>query len=203
MCDIKVRLAVPKDAGQILDIYAYYVENTAISFEEAVPNVQQFSDRIAETTAKYPYIVVEIDGVVRAYTYASAYRTRAAYRFDVETSIYMAQELVGRGIGKIMYTALFALLYEMNYYNIYAGITQPNEPSVRMHESMGFIPAGTWHGTGYKFGKWHDVKLMQKVLRQRVDKPKEPIAISDVPPEIICKVFMQCLNSLETVNKPQ
>ena len=202
MPDIEVRLAHPGDAAQILGIYAHYVENTTVSFEEAVPTIQEFSSRIANISEKYPYIVLTVDGVVRAYTYASQYRARAAYRFDVETSIYMAHELCGMGIGKIMYTALFELLPEMNYYNAYAGITQPNAKSTKMHESMGFTAAGTWYGTGFKHGRWVDVKLLQKALRPRDEVPEEPLAVVDLPEALIKRVFSSCTDKVrQTMNK--
>ena len=204
MHNITVRFAEESDAAEILDIYTYYIEHTAVSFEETAPTVPEFAARIANTSAKFPYIVLVVDGVVRAYAYASPYRARAAYRFGAELSVYIAHSYQSRGIGKALYSALFEMLYAMNYYNLYAGITQPNEPSMKLHESMGFVPAGTWHNTGYKHGRWHDVKLLQKVLRSHDTPTSEPIPINELSEDIKASALKTCVGAIEeSVNKAQ
>jgi phosphinothricin acetyltransferase len=161
-----IRRAALADAPAILAIYAPYITETPVSFETEVPLLQDFVRRMENIMAEYPYLVCEIDGNIAGFAYASKHRERAAYRFGADVSIYIHPAYHRRGIGKALYTALFALLKEQNIYTLYAGITLPNDGSVGLHKSLGFAAAGTFRNAGYKQGKWHDVIWLEKPLRE-------------------------------------
>lgn len=167
---ITLRKAEEKDGDALAEIYRYYVENTAITFEYVAPDGKEFADRIAHKTEKYPFIVAEEDGTPVGYAYASQYRERAAYSWDVETSVYVAASHRGKGIGKRLYSALEEILKLQNVVNLYACITHPNPQSVSMHEAMGYKYAGRLHFAGFKFGEWHDVTWFEK----QISFPDEP-----------------------------
>ena len=170
---ITLRRATEKDGNALAAIYKYYVENTAITFEYIAPNGKEFAERIARKSEKYPFIIAEENGVPVGYAYASQYRERAAYSWDVELSVYIDTSYQGRVIGKRLYTALEKLLDMQNVVNLYACITYPNPHSVAMHESLGFKYIGRFHRTGFKRGEWHDVFWLEK----QISFPTEPIDI--------------------------
>jgi phosphinothricin acetyltransferase len=171
MHTVTLRYATPGDTRAVLDIYAPYVRETPVTFEETVPSVEEFAERIAGFSAQFPYLVCTEQGAVTAYAYASPHMTRAAYRFDVQTSVYAAPEHHGRGMGTALYHCLFALLAAQGYYNAYAVITVPNEKSIGLHQSLGFTPVGLYHNTGYKFGAWHNVAWLEKTLTDHSQRP--------------------------------
>ena len=162
------------DAEKLLEIYAPYVENTAISFEYAVPTAEEFADRIETETAKYPYIkAVDESGNIFGYAYACSFKSRPAYARAVETSIYVRQDSRRRGTGRLLYEELERLLKDMGILNMNACIVYPREgrddervtkDSVRFHEKMGFSQAGHFHDIGYIFDKWYDVIWMEKSI---------------------------------------
>lgn len=174
-------MATPADSVAILNIYAPYVQDTAVSFETEVPPLEEFTARIERISAKYPYLVYEADGKVVGYAYASRHRERAAYCYDVDLSIYFAPEHHGTGKAARLYGALFALLAELGYCNTYAAYTEPNEKSRRFHEKCGFSPVGTFHHTGYKFGRWHDVTWVEKALKTPEQRPALLKSIRELP----------------------
>jgi phosphinothricin acetyltransferase len=110
------------------------------------------------------------------YAYAGRHHERAAYRWGVDVAIYLDSSCHRRGIGRALYSALFPMLIAQGYYTAYAGITLPNDGSEGLHRAMGFKPAGVYHGTGYKLGKWHDVIWLEKMLQPFSPTPGEPIA---------------------------
>ena len=173
-----IRFAVPGDAQEILSIYAPYVTDTCISFETEVPVVDQFTERISSTIAKYPYLVYCLDNRIVGYAYASRYRERAAYKYSADVSVYVAPEYHRHGIGKALYEKLFELLRAQSIYTIFAGITQPNEASMGLHLSLGFTEVGTYHNVGYKHGKWHDVTWLEKPLREYDHPEKSDTGVS-------------------------
>lgn len=162
---ITLRKATLSDGEALAKIYKYYVENTAITFEYVAPDAEEFSSRIAHKTEKYPFIVAEEDGHPVGYAYASEYRERAAYAWDVELSVYVDIAHQGKGIGPRLYSALERLLAIQNVANTYACITDPNPHSVTMHEAMGFKYIGRFHRAGFKMGQWHDVLWFEKQLK--------------------------------------
>ncbi len=159
-----IRMATPADAAQILDIYAPFIKNTATSFEMEVPTVAQFAQRMAHYLAEAPWLICEEDQVIIGYAYASPHRGRAAYQWNREVSVYVHNHHYRKGIARLLYETLFELLSLQGYTNALAGIVQPNEASVRFHESLGFEKVGTYRNIGYKLGAWRDVAWYEKFL---------------------------------------
>ena len=157
-----VRIATPFDAENILKIYAPYVENSEITFEYTVPSVEEFAWRIECLLKRYPYLVAELDGEIVGYTYASAFKERAAYDWSVETSIYVKQGYHGIGIGKTLYSKLEECLKEQNVKILNACITFPNPQSISFHNSFGYKQVAHFSSCGYKHGKWCDMIWMEK-----------------------------------------
>jgi phosphinothricin acetyltransferase len=168
-----IRSAEPRDAEQILAIYAPFITDTAVSFELELPDADEIRRRIAEVRTKYPWLVWEEEGRVLGYAYASSHRARPAYQWSVETSVYIQAEARRGGIARRLYEELFRRLREQGYYNAFAGITLPNPASVGFHESMGFEPVGVYPKIGYKQGMWHDVGWWSLRLRDD-DEPSQP-----------------------------
>lgn len=158
------------DAARILAIYAPYVIDTDISFETEPPAPEAFAERIRGIQSAYPYLVCLVDGELAGYAYASKHHERAAYRYSVDVSIYVAPNFHRRGVGRALYLELFDRLKERGFYTAFAGITQPNEKSVGLHASLGFTEVGVFHRAGYKHGRWLDVLWMEKPLRDSYDK---------------------------------
>ena len=177
---ILIREATPEDAPLLLEIYAYYVERTAITFEYDVPSVKEFRDRILHTKEKYPYLVIEEDGVIRGYAYAGVFKGRAAYDRSCEMTIYLDREAAGRGpgsgrgLGRKLYEALEEELKARGILNLYACIGVPAENagadeyldhnSEQFHAHMGYTTVGTFHLCGYKFGRWYNMIWMEKMI---------------------------------------
>ncbi|WP_035611677.1 arsinothricin resistance N-acetyltransferase ArsN1 family B [Haloferula sp. BvORR071] len=169
-----IREATLADAAPIQAIYAAIVRDTVISFEIDPPTVGQMEDRMQAIQQRFPWLVCEIDDEVAGYVYASAHHERAAYQWSVNVSVYIHPDYHRRGIGRALYTSLFALLRLQGIYNAYAGITLPNPGSVGIHESMGFEPVGIYKQVGYKFGAWHDVGWWSLALRPLDPEPAAP-----------------------------
>lgn len=161
-------------------IYAPYVTDTSVSFETEPPDADELRRRIEAGGDLYPWFVAEADGVLLGYASASAFRTRRAYRFTVETSVYLATDAVGRGIGRRLYTLLLETLEAQGFAQAVGAISLPNPASVRLHEALGFTPAGTYHDVGFKLGGWHSVGLWQRGLAILGDRPQEPKRVSQV-----------------------
>lgn len=176
----RIRLAAAPDAAAIAAIYAPYCDATVISFEEAAPSVEEMGRRIAAIGATRPWIVLEDDGAVIGYAYASAHHERAAYRWAVSTAIYISRAHHRRGAGRALYTTMFALLRELGYRQATAGITLPNPASVALHAAFGFEPVGVYRHIGYKMGGWHDVGWYQVELQPASARPADPRSIRDL-----------------------
>ncbi|WP_224447549.1 arsinothricin resistance N-acetyltransferase ArsN1 family B [Haloprofundus salilacus] len=175
-----IRLATQKDADDVRRIYEPFVRDTAISFETTPPTENEFRERIATTLEAHPWVVYERDGRVVGYAYAGAHRKRDAYRWSVDSSVYVADDARRRGVARGLYTALFGILEAQGYVNVYAGTTLPNPASVGFHRTMGFEPVGVYKKVGYKRGEWHDVQWLSRALRPRPDDPNPPVALADV-----------------------
>ena len=164
----------------MLGIYAPYVENTAISFEFDVPSKEEFRLRMAKIMERYPWIVYEEEGRILGYAYAGPDRTRAAYQWTVESSIYIDSSSNGRGIGSALYDVLFDILQKQNFCLCYAVITAGNDVSVKMHEKYGFHQIGFAENSGYKLGAWHSVVALEKRLNPFLVPPKPVIPIGEL-----------------------
>jgi L-amino acid N-acyltransferase YncA len=175
---VLIRHADPaRDGAACAAIYAPFVADSVISFEEEPPDADEFARRIERTSARYPWLVAEVDSAVAGYAYASRYRDRAAYRWAADVAIYVGDGYRGRGIGKALYRALLDLLARQGIRTACAGITLPNPASVRLHESCGFQLVGTFRRIGYKAGGWRDVGWWQLELpADSGDPPAEPEA---------------------------
>jgi phosphinothricin acetyltransferase len=170
-----IRLATPDDAAGVQAIYAPVVRDTAISFELEPPSVEEMAQRMAETLARLPWLVCERRGDILGYVYAGRHRSRPAYQWSVDVSVYVQAQARGSGVGGALYRSLFAVLALQGFYNAYAGITLPNPASVGLHESLGFQPVGVYRAVGYKLGAWHDVGWWQLRLQRPAIPPQLPI----------------------------
>ena len=174
MGDVRLRDASPEDAGKLLDIYSYYVLNTAITFEYEVPSGQEFLSRMEHTFLRYPYLVLEDpDDTSRllGYAYAGPFIGRAAYDWSCELTIYLAPAERGKGLGRKLYEAMEERLGRMGILNLYACIGVPETEdeyltnnSARFHEHLGFRQVGFFQKCGYKFGRWYHMIWMEKVI---------------------------------------
>ena len=171
MDTITIRNAVLEDAPRILEIYSYYVEHTAITFEYIVPSLDEFQARMRNTMKKYPYLVIEQNGWVQGYAYAGPFVGRAAYDWSCELSIYLDHNARKSGLGRRIYDALTECLKAMGILNMYACIGYPqvedeylNKNSQQFHAHLGFQTVGQFHNCGYKFGRWYDMIWMEKII---------------------------------------
>ena len=153
----RIRSVEVRDAEAVRNIYAPFVSDTATSFESETPDITTMEARIRDLREGYPWLVFEAGNNVLGYAYASPHRTRHAYQWCVEVSVYIHAEARNCGIGGALYTALFEILRKQGYVNAYAAITLPNPASVAFHESLGFAPIGVFKQIGFKLGQWHDV----------------------------------------------
>ena len=175
-----IRLATEDDAAQILEIYAPFCRETPVSFETEPPSLDEMRRRIAKTLPSYPWLVCDEDGLILGYAYASTHRERAAYVWSVDVSVYVREGRRRGGLGRALYTSLFAILRLQGYYNALAGVTLPNPGSEGLHRSMGFRPVGVYRNIGYKCGGWHDVAWSQLALRDAGSDPRPPLELAAV-----------------------
>jgi L-amino acid N-acyltransferase YncA len=153
------------DAEAIARIYNYYVQNSVITFEEELVAVQAMATRIAEIQGlRLPWIVAEVDGAVVGYAYARPWRPRSAYRYSVETTIYLEHDHAGRGLGTALYSALLPLVRERGMHVAIGGVALPNDASVALHERLGFEKVASFRQVGFKHDRWVDVAYWQLLL---------------------------------------
>ncbi|SEQ29796.1 GNAT family N-acetyltransferase [Microlunatus flavus] len=173
---LHVRPATVRDAAGCAEVYAPYVLGTAVSFETEPPDPAAMAGRIEAAQASHAWLVAEDDGVLLGYAYAGPYRSRPAYRWTAEVSVYVAAGAHGRGVGRALYQALLARLVQRGYRTAVAGTTLPNPASLALHEALGFTPAGVLHAVGWKAGRWHDVALLELALGEGApeETPAEP-----------------------------
>lgn len=169
-----LRAAEPSDAAQILGIYAPVVLDTAISFEIEVPGVAEMAARIANASSTHAWIVAEERDALIGYAYASPHRSRGAYRWSADSAVYVSEKARRKGVAASMYRRLTTELTGRGFTGLFAGIALPNEPSVALHEAIGFRPVGVFRGVGYKLGAWRDVGWWQLDLADRPPYPREP-----------------------------
>lgn len=177
MSTVRIRDAALEDAERILEIYAYYVENTAITFEYDTPTLSEFQTRMKNTMKRYPYLVIEKDGNIQGYAYAGAFVGRAAYDWSCEMTVYLDRSVRKCGLGRKIYESLEERLKEMGILNLYACIAYPesedeylSKNSAEFHAHLGFTTVGTFRKCGYKFGRWYDMIWMEKVVGEHRHK---------------------------------
>lgn len=169
--DISIRFAKPEDAKELLKIYAYYVTDTAISFETEVPSEEEFKLRIEEVLKSYPFIVACKDDEILGYAYLHSFVGRKAYELSAETTIYLNPDKKKMGIGKKLYSVLEDIAKEQNITNLYSCIGYVdkedeylNNNSVQFHEYIGFRMVGKFENCGHKFGRWYHMVWMEKII---------------------------------------
>jgi phosphinothricin acetyltransferase len=174
---MKIRAATPDDAAALLNIYDYYVRETAITFEYDTPSVEEFEGRIRKILTRFPYLVIEDGSKILGYAYASAFHERAAYQWCAEMSIYLDKDARGAGLGRMLYEELESRLKSQGLLNLYACIGYPDEEdthltfaSVKFHEKMGYKLNGKFTKCGLKFGKWYNMVWMEKLIGPHTDK---------------------------------
>ena len=175
-----IRLITESDAGEVLEIYKPYVLNTIISFEYEVPALHEYVQRIRTNTAEYPWLVCLQNNKIIGYAYASKHRYRTAYQWSPESTVYLSPEFHRKGIARILYETLFSMLRLQGYFNVYAGVSLPNEKSVGFHRSLGFEDIGIFKKIGYKFGNWHDTHWFQLHLTEHIYDPPVPKKLNEV-----------------------
>lgn len=169
---MKIRMADVADAPGLLAVYAPYVLHTPVTFEYEIPSEKEFARRIGETLKRYPYLIAEEGGQPVGYAYASAFKSRAAYDWSVENSIYIEEGRHGQGIGRLLYGTLEKCLAEQNICNLCACIAYPNPSSIAFHEKTGYRTVAHFTSAGYKGGKWYDIVWMEKQLTPHQVPPK-------------------------------
>ena len=179
MKGLRIRAAKRADAQELLELYAPYVEKTAITFEVTVPSVEEFAGRILQTLQRYPYIVAEENHEILGYAYTGPFKERAAYDWAVETSIYVKMGRTRGGIGKMLYTSLEETSRRQHILNMNACIASPvvedeylTRNSIDFHEHLGYALVGTFHQCGFKFGRWYDMVWMEKIIGDHAASPK-------------------------------
>lgn len=168
------------DAEELLQIYAPYVEDTAITFEYDVPTVEEFRNRIKDISSKYPYIkAVDDNGNILGYAYAASFKGRKAYDWSCEVTIYLRMDERGKGLGKILYSKLEKSLKDMGILNMNACITYPkseniyvNYDSFNFHKKLGFNLVGKFTDSGFKFNEWFDMVWMEKMIGDHTNDTK-------------------------------
>jgi L-amino acid N-acyltransferase YncA len=176
----RIRSIELSDADAVRTIYGPAVLESATSFETELPDTTAMKQRVRDLRDRYPWLVFEADGRVLGYAYASPHRTRHAYQWCVEVSVYIHADARKSGIGRALYTALFEILRKQGYVNAYAGITLPNAASVGLHEAVGFEPIGVFKRIGFKLGQWHDVVWLELRLSEASTPIANPVPAIDV-----------------------
>ena len=190
---LEIRTATERDAKALLDIYAPYVEQTAITFEYEVPTLTEFRARIRHTLEKYPYLVAEREGKILGYAYVSSFKERAAYDWAVETSIYVDKTVKRCGIGGKLHNALEEVLKQMGILNMEACIGVPetddeylDHNSMHFHAHLGYRLVGTFKKCGYKYDRWYDMIWMEKLIGEHAKYQSYPKAYT---PDMLQKVM--------------
>lgn len=184
--DISIRSANPEDAKELLKIYAYYVTDTAISFETEVPSEEEFKLRIEEVLKSYPFIVACKDDEILGYAYLHSFVGRKAYELSAETTIYLNPDKKKMGIGRKLYSVLEDIAKAQNITNLYSCIGYVdkedeylNNNSVQFHEHIGFRMVGKFENCGHKFGRWYHMVWMEKIIGEHKEI-KEFIRFKDI-----------------------
>lgn len=178
--DPTIRLVQAGDAVDIQKIYAPNVRDSPVSFERTPPSADEIANRIENDHPQLPWLVCEDDGSVVGYAYAGPHRTREAYQWSVDSSVYVHEDCQREGIARGLYISLFEILRLQGFYNVYAGIALPNPASVGFHESMGFEPIGVYKNVGYTNGSWHDVKWWHRTITEHAAHPEPPLNLSEI-----------------------
>jgi phosphinothricin acetyltransferase len=170
-----IRLAERTDVPGILEIYSPFILETAVTFEENVPDENSFWKRIQEIMIELPFLVCEFDGRIAGYAYASGYRSRASYRWTKEVSVYVHPDFHRKRVAQALYTSLNEMVRYQGIADLLAIITMPNESSVAFHEQFGYRKCGEFLKVGYKLGQWQNVGWFELFLQEETQAPKNKI----------------------------
>lgn len=163
-----IRSATPADADAIAEIYNYYVIETIVTFEEEPLDAREIARRMEGVQrAGLPWLVADEDGEVKGYAYATQWKDRIGYRTSVETTVYLAKNATGRGLGTQLYEELFRLLEEKGLHSAIGGIALPNSGSVALHEKFGMKKVAEFEEVGTKFGGWVNVGYWQRIFKAK------------------------------------
>lgn len=185
---MRLREAVSGDIPRLIEIYSWYVLNTATTFDLTIPTEGEFQKKIEEA---HVFLVFEDEDSIVGYAYAGPHRSKPAYQWICESTIYLSHDSVGKGIGKALYRALFHLLSKMNFVSILAGITRPNPRSERFHKDFGFYHAFSYEYVGFKNEQWHSVDWFRKDLKKlsNIDTPSAIIPLEELPQQDISDIL--------------
>lgn len=161
----KVKL---EDAKQIAEIYNYYILNTIVTFEETSVSKEEMKRRIITVNSKFPWLVYESEGEIKGYAYGSEWKSRCAYKYSLESSVYLKHGETGKGIGSRLYEELLEQLRTLDFHTVIGGISLPNEQSIALHEKLGFKKIAQFHEVGYKFEKWIDVGYWELIFERNL-----------------------------------
>ena len=184
--EINIRVATLEDAEKILEIYGYYIENTAITYEYEIPTLEEFTSRMIRIKEIFPYLVAEMDGEIVGYAYADKFNYRPAYDWNAELTIYLDHNQKGKGIGEALYSTLEEILKKQGIIKTIALITPPQGGksdaynSMHFHEKMGYKLIGCIEKAGYKFNHWFDTILMDKYIGEPADNMKPIVKFKDL-----------------------
>ena len=188
---IEIRVATAEDAPQIAAIYVPAVEESAVSFETEAPDGAEIASRIEDTLDMYPWLVAERGHEIVSFVYARRFRTRPAYDWDAEVTVFVKEGNQGLGVGRAIYSAMFDILTAQGFVNVYAAITVPNEASIRFHQALGFELAGSFPAVGFKLGAWHTVEFWWAQLGDQPDAPQAPIPFGQFRDFPNCQEILQ------------
>lgn len=189
---LTIRFATPADAEALVAIYTPYILKTAITYEYEIPSATEFAERIRTYSAKYPYLIAELDGTPVGYAYACPLGSRPAFDWSVETAIYIREDCKGGGLGKALYEKLEAILQVMGIRTMTAAVATVDhddpyltDTSIRFHLRMGYTPVGTFHNAGCKFGRWYDLTWLEKSIGGYETQPPHPKTVHEVMDEAL------------------
>lgn len=192
-----IRLATPQDAEKMLEIYAPYIRETAVTFEYEVPSLAEFRGRVEHTLPRYPWLTAEENGRLLGYAYAGQYRSRAAFQWDAEGSIYLRRSAQGTGLAAPLYRCLIQLVKAQGVRNFYGCITHPNPASEGFHRKLGFVDLAVFPRAGYKLGQWRDV-LWNYLPIGETDAPPAPFRpFGELEPEAVAAILQRANRELE------
>ena len=178
--DISIRFVKQSDTTELLQLYTPYILHTALTPESKVPFIAEFEARIRQIICFYPYLVCIYNKKIAGFAHAGQYRHASGHQWSVETSIYLAQGVQGKGIAHRLYNSLLPILKLQDFINVYAGIILPNERSIAFHQKFNFTEVGIFKNGINKSGKWHDVQWMQLALKDHVTDPPLPKSIQSI-----------------------
>lgn len=190
-----IRVARIEDAAELAAIYAPYVQETTISFEWVAPTEDEFRRRMSGMMEEYPYLVYEENGEILGYAYAHRAFERYSYRFCAELSVYVRTDARQKGIGSLLYRTLIDICREMRLQTLYGVVTNPNEPSFRLHERLGFERVGYFPHAGQKFDRWIDVVWYSLIIGNDTLPPPDIIPFSHLTSDRVQQIFQDQLQN--------